>query len=220
MTELALLLGLALAAGPSPNDAAARAAALEGRAAFEKGDYAAALAKYTRAYELKPVAGLLFNLGQCHRQLGNHEKAISFLQRYLDSGPPSEAQAQATKELIADERGKLAKAEAANAADAEQKRQLELEAARAAAARAEADAAAKKAEAAAKSAEQLQKQHELEALIKEAPPPPPPPQPAFYERWWFWGGVAVVVAAGVTTGVVLGTQAHPTPTTFPDINAR
>ena len=47
--------------------------AVEGKRAFEAGEYATAIKKYEAAERLKPAAGLLFNLGQSHRFAGNAE---------------------------------------------------------------------------------------------------------------------------------------------------
>ncbi len=49
--------------------------------------FAEALAEYTRAYELYPVPALLFNIGQCHRGLGAHARAIFFFEGYLRDAP-------------------------------------------------------------------------------------------------------------------------------------
>lgn len=183
-------------------EAEARRAAEVAKVAFERGNYSAALASFEQAYQLKQVPRLLFNIAQCHRQLGNHEKAVSFFQRFLETGPDA-AQAKATRELIANERAKAAEADRLKREEAEVARKVELERAREAAAKAEADL----------------KRASLEAALKQPPPSPVDTNPPVYKRWWFWGAVGVVVA-GTTTAIVLSTAPRPTPTTFPDINAR
>ncbi|MFT3841679.1 MAG: tetratricopeptide repeat protein [Myxococcaceae bacterium] len=208
---VALIVSLAAPKG-DPNEAAARAAAAEAKTAYEASDYAKALDAYTKAYGLKQAPRLLFNIAQCHRQLGHHEQAITFFQRYLDSGPATE-QADATKELIADERVKRDAQLQKEAAEKETARQLELEKARAEAANAEAAATEKK-------LETIRQREELQRKLTEAPPPPPEEKPAVYERWWFWGAIGVVVVGGVAAGVAVANQPHPTQTTFGDINAR
>ncbi len=210
--EAVLIVALA-APKADPHETAARAAAAEAKTAYEAADYAKALEKYSQAYQLKQAPRLLFNIAQCHRQLGDHEQAITFFQRYLDSSPPAD-QAEATKELIADERTKRDVQLKKDAADKEAQRQLELEKARAEAAKAEAEATEKK-------IESMERRQDLEKLITEAPPPPPPPAaPAFYERWWFWTAVGAVVVGGVATGVAVASQPQPTHTSFTDISAR
>jgi len=194
---------IVLLASPSARaesaEAQAKRIAIDGKKAFDTGDFATAIVRYEDAYKLKAAPGLLFNLGQCHRKAGEFEKALSYFKRYLETGPP-QAQATATAQVITEVQAQL---------DAEQERRRTEDAAKAdelrvAAARAEADAAAKK----------LQ----LELTRREELPPPPPPP--ITSRWWFWAGIAGVVAAGVATTAVVATAPKPTMTTFPDINGR
>ena len=214
-----LLLLLAVLPCPTwaePVEAQAKRIALEGKKAFDTGDYATAIARYEAAYKLKASPNLLFNLGQCHRKTGRLDEALSYFRRFLETNPP-EVQAQATQKVIAEveaqreevTRAELARREEAarQAREAEEKakadEQARLDEIRVAAARAEADAAAKK----------LQ----LELTRRQETPPPPPP---ITTRWWFWTGIAAVVAAGATTAAVVASTPRPITTTFPDINAR
>ena len=201
-----LVAGLAGAAPPA--ETAARAAAAEAKKAFDLGEFARAIEQYETAYKLKPAPGLLFNLGQSHRRAGNLEKATFYLRRYLESNPP-EAQAKATEEVLAQvEAQKRSEQERKDAEQRaleeqrrhsaeEQQRQLELEKTRLAVVNAQ------------------ERQFSLEAALKQEPPPPP-----VYQRWWFWGAIGVVVIGGAVTATAVATAPHPTPTTFPDINAR
>ena len=77
----------------------AKAAAREGRRAFESGDFARAIEKYEVAQRLKPVPGLLFNLAQSHRRAGHLEKATWYFRGYL-TALPSTPQARAIEALI------------------------------------------------------------------------------------------------------------------------
>lgn len=195
----------------------AKAFALEGKKAFDTNDFATAISKYEEAYRIKPAPGLLFNLGQSHRKLGNHELALSYFRRYLESNPP-EAQAKAVETVMAQveaekkaagaaaaEKKALAEREERERKEKEAARQaIELEKSRTEAARAEAEAA--------------QRKLELERSLKEAPVAEAP-QPV-YKKWWFWGAVGVVVAGAVGTSVYVATAPQPARTTFPDINAR
>ena len=211
-----LLSGLASAATPS-SEAAARAAATEAKKAFDLGDFSHAIEHYETAYKLKPAPGLLFNLGQSHRRVGNLEKAKFYFRRYLESNPP-EAQAKATEEVLAQVEAQMASLRATQdeqeRKDAErraleeqrqhaseaQQRQIELEKTRLAVVNAQ------------------ERQLSLEAALKqEAPPPPPPP---VYQRWWFWTGIGVVVVGAAVTATAVATAPQPLVTTFPDINAR
>lgn len=216
-SQLLLLLAvLPCATWAQPVEGQAKRIALEGKKAFDTGDYATAISRYEEAYKLKASPNLLFNLGQCHRKTGRLDEALSYFRRFLETNP-SEVQAQATQKVIAEveaqreevTRAELARREEAarQAREAEEKakadEQARLDEIRVAAARAEAEAAAKK----------LQ----LELTRRQETPPPPPP---ITTRWWFWTGIAAVVAAGATTAAVVATSPRPTATTFPDINAR
>ncbi|MEW5740531.1 MAG: tetratricopeptide repeat protein [Myxococcota bacterium] len=194
----------------------AKAAAQAGKTAYELGRFEEALAHYEEAWRLKQAPGLLFNLGQCHRQLGHSEQALHYYKQYLESDPP-DAQAKATREVVAKLEKELAEAEARAKAEAEQKQALELEQARAEAARIEREREAARQEEARRAEEARLKELELQAAIAAAPPKAPP-KPA-YKTWWFWTGVGVV-AAGTTTAILLATIPRSEPTTFQDINAR
>jgi tetratricopeptide (TPR) repeat protein len=67
-----------------------------------------ALARYTRAYELYPVPALLFNIGQCHRNLKDYGKAIFFFEGYLRDAPTATNRAL-VEDLIRESRAELAK---------------------------------------------------------------------------------------------------------------
>ncbi len=195
-----LMLGVLLAgvdARAESAEAQAKRIAMEGKKAFDTGDFMTAISRYEAAYKLKAAPGLLFNLGQCHRKTGNLEASLSYFKRYLETNPPT-AQATATEQVVTEVKAQLADEQERRRAE-DGARQDEL---RVSAARAEADAAAKK----------LQ----LELTRRELPPPPPP----ITSRWWFWAGIAGVVVAGAVTATVVGTAPKPTMTTFPDINAR
>ena len=80
-------------------EAEAKAAVVEGRRAFEAGDYATAIKKYEAAQQLKPAPLLLFNLGQSHRFAGHVELATRYFRGYLTTSPPP-VQARAIEALI------------------------------------------------------------------------------------------------------------------------
>lgn len=89
----------------------------EGEAAYAAGQYNDALQSFIAAYELIPVAGLLFNIGQAHRKLGHHREAADFFQRYLNE----ESEAIPNKAEVVDlirEESRLADEERAAAAAA------------------------------------------------------------------------------------------------------
>ncbi|MBI5481328.1 MAG: tetratricopeptide repeat protein [Deltaproteobacteria bacterium] len=100
------LLG-ALCALP-PTLAAAQDAEKQARGHFRRGEthfamgrFVEALKEYQAAYELKPLPGFLFNIGQCHRNLGHFEEAVFSFKRYLRLKPDATNRA-AVEELVSD----------------------------------------------------------------------------------------------------------------------
>ena len=96
---LALTLWSAASVRAQTPELDARAAATEGRQAFEAGDFARAIEKYEEAQQLKPAPGLLFNLAQSHRRLGHLERAAWYFRGYLTANPGT-PQARAIQALI------------------------------------------------------------------------------------------------------------------------
>jgi len=86
---------------------AARGHFRRGETQFAMGQFAQALKEYQAAYELKPLPGFLFNIGQCHRNLGQLEAAIFSFKRYLRLRPDAPNHA-AVEELISDLERQLA----------------------------------------------------------------------------------------------------------------
>jgi tetratricopeptide (TPR) repeat protein len=106
----ALLVALfALAPGPAvgaeltdETKAQARVKFSEGNAAYEQGDFREALKSFEAAYRLAPLPGFLFNVAQCHRQLGDFAQAASAYRRYLSLSDKEPANAAMVKDLIAE----------------------------------------------------------------------------------------------------------------------
>ena len=96
-----LIAGLSWAAPAGGDEALARARYAEGNVAYNVGAFDRALAAYADAYEAKPLPGFLFNMAQCHRQLGHDERAAFFYRRYLDLAPDEPTSALA-RELLAE----------------------------------------------------------------------------------------------------------------------
>jgi len=123
LTTAMLLAGVPALGAPDPGTVRADARAVNARAdvraqakaQVKKGqlDYKLArfedaLADYSRAYELFPAPALLFNLGQCHRNLKNYERAIFFFEGYLREQPKIDPDQRAlTEDLIAESRAAL-----------------------------------------------------------------------------------------------------------------
>ena len=72
-------------ASHADDQAKARAQGLlsEGTAAYGRGDYAAALDKFTAAYKIFPSPKLWFNIGQANRDLGRPVEAVEAFDRFL-----------------------------------------------------------------------------------------------------------------------------------------
>ncbi len=78
------------AVAASTNDQEARASFAAGKAAYDNGDYAAALVQFERAYELSHRSLLLYNLGLAHDRLQHEQRALESYEAYLDANPNDE----------------------------------------------------------------------------------------------------------------------------------
>ena len=56
---------------------------------FKLGEFKLALPLYKEAYRIKPLAGFLFNLGQCHRYLNECKRANFFFRQFITAKPNS-----------------------------------------------------------------------------------------------------------------------------------
>jgi tetratricopeptide (TPR) repeat protein len=77
-------------AGSKADDAAtvrARKHFRRGENLFALGRFAEALDAYEAAFEAKPLPDFLFNVAQCHRNLGNYDEAIFSYRKYLKLAP-------------------------------------------------------------------------------------------------------------------------------------
>jgi tetratricopeptide (TPR) repeat protein len=186
LLALSLLATQVAAAEPSKRSAKADARASakvevqKAQVDYELGRFDRALERYTRAYELYPVPALLFNLGQCHRNLKNPEHAIFFFEGYLrEETNLGRSRRALTEDLIAESKAVLARQEVA-------------------------------AETAATAAVTARTAPPWDARPPEiAPPPPAPPllidrgrdrsprRTSVVRKWWFWTTVGVAAAAGV-----------------------
>jgi tetratricopeptide (TPR) repeat protein len=87
---LALLTVLAaLPAAAAPIDDAKKAFA-EGKAAFERGEYEAALSAYQRANMILPAPNLYYNIGATYERLGRYQEAALAFDKYFEmAGAPA-----------------------------------------------------------------------------------------------------------------------------------
>ncbi len=72
-----------------------------GEVAYKLGQFDEALNEFSRAYEARPIAAFLFNIGQCHRELKHYERAIFFYEGYLRELPGA-ANRKLVEELLKD----------------------------------------------------------------------------------------------------------------------
>jgi tetratricopeptide (TPR) repeat protein len=61
----------------------------KGKVFFDKEEYQKALALFQEAYQLSKNPGLLPNIGQCHKELGQNTEAALAFQSFLRSSPDS-----------------------------------------------------------------------------------------------------------------------------------
>jgi iron complex outermembrane receptor protein len=214
----------AFAAGKADGQAdRAKALFKAGRHAYDLGRFDEALRNYGEAYDLKPVPSILFNIAQCHRKLGDLDKAAFFFQRFVDLDPRSSG-AQTARDLLAEVKGQLA------ARDAEAQR---AEEARQAQARADAEAQrleaqrleAARAQLAAEQAAQDKRRQQAVATVVAPPaggltqPTQAPPQP-LYSRWYVWAGAGAAVVAAGTVTYFLATSPRPSSGSLGTLDAR
>ncbi|MDX2012253.1 MAG: hypothetical protein SFW67_18805 [Myxococcaceae bacterium] len=212
--RLALVLLLALSPSAlaqkkkvDPVEQQARGLFAEAQKAYDVGEFERALTLYSDAYKLKALPGFLFNIAQCHRQLGNYERAAFFYGRFIDNSNTTAPNVELARELLSDV----------------SRRQSEKEAA-------EKKAADEKAEAERRAADAPVAPPLTPTELSTLPPPPPPvvePEPVT-KKAWFWVVIGVGVAAvatGVTVGAVAASQPRevmyvPRMTSLPDIDGR
>ena len=109
-----LVAGIPAAARADSTRDQAKAEVAKAEVHYKLGRFQEALEAYARAYELFPAPVLLFDIGQCHKQLKNHERAIFFFEGYLreETHPGRRRLAQ---DLVAKSRADLEKQNAAAA---------------------------------------------------------------------------------------------------------
>lgn len=210
---LALLtLGLAAQAQPKKkvetDEQKARVLFADGQKAYDVGEFERALTLYSEAYKLKTLPGFLFNIAQCHRQLGNFERASFFFGRFIDNSKPAAPNVELARELMTDMERRQTEKAAAEKKAADEK------------ARAEADARARS------DAPLAPPLTPVEVVSLPPPPPAVEPEPVT-KKAWFWvviGGAVVAAAGGITAGVLLSQPREvmyvPRMTSLPDIDGR
>ena len=95
------LVAMRVAAAEDPEMRAAKRYFDRGQKAFNLGKFDDALEQYQKAYDAKPIPDILFNIGQCYRNLGDYEAAIFSFKKYLKLAPDAENREE-TEEYIAE----------------------------------------------------------------------------------------------------------------------
>lgn len=225
---VALVAGLgvpAVSRAGESDDARAKFEAAQ--SAYDLGDFERARRLYADAYELKPLPGFLFNIGQCHKKLGEWSKAGFFFRRYLARVPPG-TDVSRLQQLIAemDERtaespkpaaGAGAKAATPNVAPSVATHAGVAPAAVAVPrsarpddaprATASAGAAAAVAPVASTAAAIAPTGGRLTSGFSAAPIVVVEHEAPLYQRWWVWAGAGAATAAAVAAGVAIGVAA-------------
>jgi hypothetical protein len=120
LTLVAILFTLSVA-GAAPAQPAsvgpadvARAERLydEGVAATDRGDFAGAISLFQASYALNPLADVLYNIGMCHKALGELPQALNAFRDYVDGmggnlGPEEQAEFDGLLAELAPQVGRL-----------------------------------------------------------------------------------------------------------------
>lgn len=100
-TLCAMVLLVRVAHADDPATRAAKRHFDRGQKLFTLGKFDEALDEYQKAFDASPLPDFLYNIGQCHRNLGDYEQAIFSFKRFLQLDP--EAPNREKVELIIDE---------------------------------------------------------------------------------------------------------------------
>ena len=171
----------AVAKDKDPQTAIARAHFEEGEKHYRLGHFDQALAAYEQAYLAKPLAGFLFNVGQCQRMLGRHKEAAYSYRRFLEAmpGAPNREEVQ---RLVASEEEAAAREERKSAPPPVKAAVIE----------------------APRQPIVVDETPPPRSAMPEAPPNTAPAPEA--KKWWIWAviGGAAVVGAGAGFGLAYG----------------
>ena len=93
------MLGTAPLAQAQDDAGLARAHFNKGTRFYEVGDYLQALDEFKAAHMAKTDPAFLFNIAQCHRQLGHLDQAVTLYKRYLAASPNAANRAEVEKRI-------------------------------------------------------------------------------------------------------------------------
>ena len=77
----------------------AREAFDKGQSLYSSGSYAEAAEQFQAAYDSRPFAQFLFNIGACHEKLGDYAKAVELYKKYLAEDPQASDKADIEKRI-------------------------------------------------------------------------------------------------------------------------
>ena len=169
----------------------------KGNQAYAVGRFDEALVEFTAAYDAFPAPEFVFNIGQCHFNLGHYDDAGFFYEKYLEARPDAEV----ARKQLAEARRLGTEQRAADAAAAEDARVKE---------------AARLAEA---NQGQLAESRHLEDVRRLAAKEQRQARADEDERnaWFLWGGVGggTLLVAAVATAVAAVVLTPPQKTVLP-----
>ena len=105
-----LLAFVRVAHAEDPSERAAKRHYDRGQKLYALQKFDEALDQFQKAFDAKPLPGFLFNIGQCHRNLGDYDAAIFSFKRYLKLEPEADNREQ-VEELIEELEQKKAEAD-------------------------------------------------------------------------------------------------------------
>jgi tetratricopeptide (TPR) repeat protein len=180
----AVLLSLPVAAA-SEKEREARAHFQTGEAHFKAGAFDDALAAYQAGYDAKPLPGVLVNIAQCQRRLGDLKAARATYQKFVLVAPDSP--------LLPQVRSMIAEIDALLEKSASEKPS------------AAAEEEAKPPEPAATPVPAAARREQPAAVLAAPATEPRAESEAPRRRWWLWGALGAVVVGGAVTAFVLST---------------
>jgi tetratricopeptide (TPR) repeat protein len=156
---------------------------------FNVGRFEDALAEYQLAYDALPLPAFVFNIAQCHRNLGNSEQAIFFYQRYL-SLEPEATNRGVVEDLIVEQQHRLDQQHVTAKPPPQLAAPVELDAPPPAA---------------------TLPASELRPPMVAAPGEKPPAgKSRLSPRWWLFGALGVALLGGVTVLAIRNSGSLPT----------
>jgi tetratricopeptide (TPR) repeat protein len=116
MTRVALAAALLISLGARAEQESARSHYAQGQAEYNLGHYAEALKEFEAAYKMRPVPALLFNIGQCHRFIGDFQSAVTTYRAFVRTADPNDKNLALARDLLKQSEAALAKQTAAQKA--------------------------------------------------------------------------------------------------------